>query len=94
MRRRWNIILVLALAVGVALFLLLCNRSDEQRTLASLQKVDDFPLYVMTYYGDYGFDDYLKEGTASYILPSPLAGPSWGCTTFSTAHLEGDLLVG
>lgn len=31
---------------------------SEQRTLESLQKVDDYPLYVMTYYGDYGRESY------------------------------------
>jgi len=34
----------------------------ENLTLTSLEKVNDYPLYVMTYYGDYGFDEYLKTG--------------------------------
>lgn len=94
MQRRWILSLVLVLALGAASFFLLRNRTDEQRTLASLQKVDEFPLYVMIYYGDYGFADYLKEGIASDTLASPLAGWNSGCTTFSTANPQGDLLVG
>jgi hypothetical protein len=102
MQKRWPLLLVLVFVLAAALFLLLCNPaseqsvdlSDEQHTLASLQKVDDFPLYVMTYYGDYGFDDYLKKGIASDIPASLLMGWNWGCTTFSTANPEGDLLVG
>lgn len=33
---------------------------NEKKTLQSLQKIDDYPLYTMTYYGDYGFDEFLK----------------------------------
>ena len=32
-------------------------------TLLSLSKIDDHPLYVMTYDGGYHFDDYLKVGS-------------------------------
>lgn len=32
-------------------------------TLLSLSKVDDHPLYIMTYDGGYHFDDYLKVGS-------------------------------
>lgn len=102
MQRRWILSLVLVLVLGATLFLLLRNPtdeqpvdlSDEQRTLASLQKVDDFPLYVMTYYGDYGFDDYLQEGIASGALALLPTDWNWACTTFSTANPQGDFLVG
>lgn len=34
----------------------------DSMTLASLEKVDNHPFYKMTYYGDYGFSDYIKPG--------------------------------
>ena len=38
---------------------------NEIRTLASLEKADEYPMYQMTYYGDYGFDEFLKIGAKS-----------------------------
>ena len=39
------------------------NLTDDQtKTLASIKKVNNYPLYVMTYHGDYGFDEFLKGG--------------------------------
>ena len=35
---------------------------NELRSLASIKKLDDHPLIRMTYYGDYGFDEFLKIG--------------------------------
>lgn len=35
---------------------------DQRQTLSSLRRVDDYPLYVMNYYGDYHFDDFMKKG--------------------------------
>ena len=35
---------------------------NEKKSLQSLRKVDDTPFYVMTYYGDYGFEEFLKTG--------------------------------
>ena len=35
---------------------------NELRSLASLKKVDNYGMYQMTYYGDYGFDDFLEIG--------------------------------
>lgn len=36
--------------------------SDRSKTLESLRKVDDFPLYVLHYYGDYKFQEFLENG--------------------------------
>jgi len=39
------------------------NLTDDQiKTLASIDKVNDYPIYTMTYYGGYGFDEFLKVG--------------------------------
>jgi predicted choloylglycine hydrolase len=54
----------------------------------TIVQVDDYPLFVMNFSGDYGFADFLKTGTASASL-APHQGqfvaetPSWGCTCFS-----------
>jgi hypothetical protein len=42
---------VLVFLAALAVFL--WPRMNEARTILSLQKVDDYPLYTMTYYGDY-----------------------------------------
>jgi hypothetical protein len=102
MQRRWIFNLVFLLILILALTLLLrgsspeprADLSNEQRTLASFEKVDDFPLYVMTYYGDYGFDDYLKEGEGTLENTSLSTAPQWGCTTFSTSSPDSDYLLG
>lgn len=51
--------LTLALLVLVAAFLIAGLRQPI-RTLSSLRRVDDHPLYVMRYYGGYLFDWYLR----------------------------------
>ena len=102
MRRRWifNLIFLLILVLAFSALLWGSSRNptagltDEQRTLASFKKVDDFPLYVMTYYGDYGFADYLKEGIASLESTPLLADQHWACTTFSTSNPASDYLLG
>ncbi len=54
---------------------------------ASLRKVNDYPLYVMQFQGDYGFSEYLKTGERrSNPLPSSLSldfPAAWACTCFS-----------
>jgi hypothetical protein len=73
-------------------------QDNESRTLASLRKVDKHPLYVMHYYGDYGFTDYLKKGTPSIYLPVPAGPRVYGreeaCTVFSTLNKNGNMIFG
>ena len=58
--KRTGIILVsVILIIIIAAVILFWN---ELRSLASIQKIDDHPLLKMTYYGDYGFDEFLKTG--------------------------------
>jgi len=102
MRRRWIFNLIFLLVLLVGLFILLrpssneegIELSDNQRTLASFTKVDDFPLYVMTYYGDYGFDDYLKRGMATVDRSLLSPDQAWACTTFSTSSPDSGYLLG
>ncbi len=48
---------VLLMIAGLFIF---CG--SKLRTLATLRQIDEHPLYLMTYYGDYGFEDFLKKG--------------------------------
>ncbi|MBM4161105.1 MAG: linear amide C-N hydrolase [Ignavibacteria bacterium] len=60
---------------------------DTLKTLQSLEKVNDYPLFVMTYYGDYGFRRLLKTDRSRNPVRgearSPVEAPSWQCTCFA-----------
>ena len=64
----------------------------------SLRRLDDHPLYVMHYAGDYGFDQYLQTG----VYPDQPASPAerrrcaeaWGCTVFAALNADGERLLG
>jgi hypothetical protein len=65
---------------------------DTLKTLQSLKKVDDYPLFVMQYYGDYNFSARLAangnpDAPANRI--SAKQDEKWGCTCFS-AFGKGD----
>lgn len=75
------------------------------RTLFSLKKRDDYPMYSMTYYGDYGFDDFIKQGAKSdddirqFVRARLTRGkyikhntPDSGCTAFLTKNADGNIL--
>ncbi len=53
-----GLILLAILSVGALFF-------NELRSLFSLKKMSDAPLYTITYYGDYGFDEFLQVGAQS-----------------------------
>ncbi|PKM71926.1 MAG: choloylglycine hydrolase [Firmicutes bacterium HGW-Firmicutes-16] len=90
-------ILLLAVAFGVW--------NKEVRSLITLEKIDDHPLYRMTYIGDYGFDEFLKTGAKSdgdiekFVtkrllkgLPIKLGVTGDACTAFVTRNEDGDVL--
>jgi hypothetical protein len=77
----------------------------EFRSLMSLTKLDDYPLYRMTYYGDYGFRDFLKIGAESdraiekFVterllkgLPIDLGVTGDACTAFVVPNDRGEIL--
>lgn len=101
---------IIIAAVSIALILVLTAVIvlwNELRSLASLNEVDDYPMYRMTYYGDYGFDEFLRTGAKSdgdielYVtkrllkgLPIDLGVTGDGCTAFVTRNPEGDIIFG
>lgn len=97
------VILLVILALGVGILY-----GPKLRTLSSLKRVDDFPLYVMTYYGDYGFADFLKTGAHSdaeiknFVIHHSLLGQAqkltegtkYACTAFSAVNPRGEAIFG
>jgi len=72
---------------------LVLDRLDSL-TLGSLEKIDDYPLYVMTYYGDYGFGDYIQiEDWVSTIYKTQ-DKEIWGCTCFAALGIENMQVFG
>lgn len=63
--------------------------NDKAKTLASLKFVDDYPLYTMTYYGNYA-----APRTSS--LPARKTDPAhgWACSLFTVLIDEDHLLYG
>lgn len=91
-KRILRVLLVLAAVLLVALGALLYG---PVRTLASLEKVDDFPLYVMRYHGEYFFDFFAERGVEwglyqrFYKSINPAA-----CTSFAALGPESDAVFG
>jgi hypothetical protein len=93
MKSKWTV------AGGVLAVLLIVfafvppTQLNQWRTLASLRRVDDHPLYVMTYYGDYDFKELMQAGASQ---PTSYQGldHAWACTCFSFLNAEGDVLLG
>jgi len=64
---------------------------EQFTTLSSLQKVDEYPLYRMTYAGAYR----PRAGILPYenLVAAP-ASPAWACSLFTVLVDEDDLLYG
>jgi hypothetical protein len=62
--------------------------SDRIKTIGSLKKVDDFPLYTMRFYGDYDIPAYQPDKKTS---DNP---PLWACTCFSSKTEQGSQVLG
>lgn len=95
-------VVLLVIVIGViALFW------NELRTLFSLEKIDNYGAYQMTYYGDYGFNEFLKVGASSdkdiekFVtkrllkgIPINLGVTGDGCTAFVTTNEKGEVIYG
>ncbi len=71
-------------------------------TLASVQQVDDYPLYTMRYYGDYAYNiaviDTITAQAAVPLsaggLPDSATAPAWGCSLFTVFTDPDNALFG
>lgn len=106
-KRILRMIAVIGVCLLVIFTLLIILFWNELRSLISLKKVDDYGMYQMVYYGDYGFDEFLDVGAASDAdiesfvtrrllkgLPIDLGVTGDGCTAFVTRNKSGDILFG
>ncbi len=69
----------------------------DSLTLASLKKVDGYPFYTMTHYGDYGFSDYIKpggKGFASTEKKFEFSKNLWSCTCLAALGNENATILG
>lgn len=95
------VFLLVAVIGAVALFW------SELRTLFSITKIDDYGVYQMTYYGDYGFDEFLEIGAENdsdiekFVvkrllkgLPIDLGITGGGCTCFVVKNEQDEILYG
>lgn len=64
---------------------------DQQKTLSSIKKVNDYPIYTMTYYGDYGFDEFLKVGHPAGSLTFEIGE---GCSCIAALNTQGNKIYG
>jgi len=85
--------IVVILVIGaVLLSYYLHNHFEQPYGYEDFQKVDDHPLYVMHYQGEYGFDEFLKtgsrEGTGTTTRIS--GNGDWGCSVFAVLNPSGD----
>jgi len=75
------------------------------RTLFSLKKQNDYPIYSMSYYSDYGFDEFIKRGATNdedlrrFIKKcftkkrdAQFNTPNSGCTAFIAKSAVGNFL--
>ena len=69
--------------------------ADERATLESIRKVDDFPLYTMTYQGDYDYRALsstfnINRDENSFSTQST----TWACSLFATLVKNNTMLYG
>jgi predicted choloylglycine hydrolase len=81
-------LLILAIVVVIALIALLYG---PVKSMASLEKVDDFPLYVMKYSSEYFFDLFAEFGTEWCLYQEiyEKVNPD-ACTSFVTLNPESE----
>lgn len=64
----------------------------ETKTLASLKQVDDYPLFVMQYYGYGEYDSHRTSALPAARAAGPT--PGWGCSLFTVLLDKDHLLYG
>lgn len=70
------------------------------RTILSLEKLDDYPLYSVTYHGGYWFDSFLNKGyekSPYWLHPCywlEVKSPQLGCSVFASLGDESNPVLG
>jgi predicted choloylglycine hydrolase len=88
--KRIFLVCLLVLAVGLGII-----SYGPVRTMASLERVDDYPLFVMRYHGTYFFDLFAEHGIDWPIFKKfyKAMNPD-ACTSFAALSNEGDAVFG
>lgn len=81
----------IAMVIAVVVVLFPQHRRNQLRTLMTLHKVNDYPLYVMHYYANYELD-FLPDSAQVSNAQSGASG--WGCTCFVSSTPDGGLVFG
>ncbi len=105
-----KIISTLGILLGIIVVLfviILLMFKNELKSLYSIEKIDNYGMYQMTYFDDYGFDDFLLTGAKNdgdieaFIMKRLLKGlpinlniTKGGCTAFVTRNDDGDVIFG
>jgi predicted choloylglycine hydrolase len=91
-RKILTALLILTVVIIVALSALLYC---PVRTMATLEKVDDYPLYTMRYRGEYFFDFFAERGTewSLYQKAYKMTNPD-ACTSLAALNPQGDAVFG
>ncbi|MCX7923007.1 MAG: linear amide C-N hydrolase [Clostridia bacterium] len=76
-----GLILIIILIVASTLYL------NDFLTILSLEKVDDHPLYSLTYHGDYDFDYTVEEADSAYFKQN---GGRIMCSSFLALNEKGE----
>lgn len=110
-KKKMSLITKILIAVGALILVLIVSILliffNELKTINSLTKIDDYPMYTLQYEGDYYFDEYLEVGASSdeevleFIIDKLLKGisieielPDLGCATMNAITPEGDHVFG
>lgn len=67
--------------------------NNEEKSIESLKRVDDHPLYVMTYYGDYDFDEFLESRRPKQAIDNDNSD-QWACSCFAALDKDGEMIFG
>ena len=111
MKRTKNIVFKLGIAILVVLATIIVIAGivfrNEIRSIWSLEKIDDYGMYQMTYYGNYDLDGLLEQGVTSdlelqdYIvkelthgIPVKIDVTGAGCTAFVYTDEAGKTIMG
>lgn len=94
-KHRKKILKALLVFVALLLVVLVVVLYNPVRTMASLEKVDDFPLYVMRYHGGYFFDLFSEHGIewGPYKKIDKMMNPD-ACTSFAAQNPQTENVFG
>ena len=102
-----KIALTILLVVAILISGLAIVFRNEISTINTIEKINDYPMYTMTYKGDYAFDEFLEVGASTDAdvvefvsktllkgLPIKIELPDLGCSTMLAKTPEEDYLFG